>query len=84
MRFEGEARRGIVHVGERDRRVGIGACIQYDAIVAEARFVEFVDQVAFVVALEIVQGNGRIFGLEFEKKFFEGLASINFRFAHAQ
>ncbi len=71
-------------VCQRDRSVCVSAGIQDNTIVGEAGFVQFVYQVALVIALEIMQRDSRKFILQVHKKRFEALIAINGGFAFAQ
>lgn len=71
-------------VGQRDGGMGQCAGVQYDTLHRKTRFMEFVDQSAFVVALKIFERCAGKTLLQIFEKILEGLAAVNFGFPFAQ
>lgn len=75
---------GRYGIRQCDGSVRICARVENDAIIGEACPVQFINQFALVVALEIVHGDGGEFRLQQFEIFFESLPAIYFRFALAE
>ena len=60
MHFDRRRFHGADGVGYGNRCVGVGAGIEYDSVAVEPCAMDFVDDCAFVVALEIFKNNVRI------------------------
>jgi len=70
-------------VVERHRSVGIGSCIQHDAIKGETYLLHLVDELAFNIALIVGNLDIRILGLQLWQVLLERRRTVNTGLADA-
>ncbi len=73
-------------VGQGDAGVGISPCIEDNPVVGKAYFVELINQLAFVIALEVVDFYIGIHeqAAKVQQKILEGIFAVDARFPTAQ
>ena len=75
---------GSYGITDGDGGMCVAAGVEDDAIVREAAFVQLVDELAFHVALEIIEMDVREEVLQFREVFLERIATVDIRFAPAE
>jgi hypothetical protein len=84
MHFHNTGFYGGDGIAQSDRRMGVPAGVDYNAVVIEPNALHFIDQFAFNVALKITEMNMRKFLLQFRQVFFKRHIAVNVGFAPAE
>ena len=73
-------------VGQGDAGVGEGPGVEDDAVVSKADLVELIDQLALVVALEVLQRHVVLYelALEVDHEILKGVLAVDLRLALAE
>lgn len=71
-------------VGDGDGGVGVAAGVEDDAVIVAGGGVDAVDEFAFEVGLEVVDGGGGVFDAELAEAVVEGTGAVDGGFPGAQ